>query len=101
MRAAEGEEFDDLRVWIGEEPASRRALSVSSRTVVDRDGRVSGAVLAYHDVTDLVRAMQVKDIGGLSPGMWADFVVLERDPRADIRHTRSIASVWVAGKSLR
>ena len=61
MRAAEGEEFDDLRVWIGEEPASRRALSVSSRTVVDRDGRVSGAVLAYHDVTDLVRAMQVKD----------------------------------------
>ena len=50
---------------------------------------------------DAARAMQVKDIGGLSPGMWADFVVLERDPRADIRHTRSIASVWVAGKSLR
>lgn len=60
-RAARGEEFDDLRVWIGEDPATRRALSISARSVVDRAGLVSGAVLAYHDVTDLVRASHVKD----------------------------------------
>ncbi len=60
-RAARGEEFDDLRVWVGKDPAARRALSVSSRAVVDRAGTASGAVLAYHDVTDLVRALNVKD----------------------------------------
>lgn len=57
----EGEEFDDLLIWIGEEPASRRALSVSARSVHDREGTFTGAVLAYHDVTDMIRAASVKD----------------------------------------
>ncbi|MCF6376233.1 ATP-binding protein [Nocardioides KLBMP 9356] len=57
----EGEEFDDLLIWIGEEPASRRALSVSARTVRDRSGSLTGAVLAYNDVTELIRATRVKD----------------------------------------
>ena len=61
IRASRGEEFDDVRLWVGEDPASRRALSVSARRVVDRTGTFAGAVLAYHDVTDLVRAMSVKD----------------------------------------
>jgi PAS domain S-box-containing protein len=61
VRAARGEEFDDLRLWVGEDPHSRRALSVSARRVLDRTGELAGAVLAYHDVTDLVRAMGVKD----------------------------------------
>lgn len=60
-RAARGEEFDDVRLWVGEGEETRRALSVSARTVADRDGLPAGAVLAYHDVTDLVRALQVKD----------------------------------------
>jgi imidazolonepropionase-like amidohydrolase len=33
----------------------------------------------------------------LEPGKWADFVVLTEDPLADITHTRSIESVWIAG----
>jgi two-component system phosphate regulon sensor histidine kinase PhoR len=57
----EGEEFDDLLIWIGEEPTSRRALSVSARTVRDRGGALTGAVLAYNDVTELIRAVKVKD----------------------------------------
>ena len=61
VRAASGEEFDDVRLWVGEDPHSRRALSVSARRVLDRTGELAGAVLAYHDVTDLVRAMGVKD----------------------------------------
>lgn len=60
-RAARGEEFDDVRLWVGEGVETRRALSVSARTVVDRAGLPAGAVLAYHDVTELVRALQVKD----------------------------------------
>ncbi|NYE35885.1 hypothetical protein F4692_000989 [Nocardioides cavernae] len=61
VRAVRGEEFDDVRIWVGEDHESRRALSVSARAVVDRTGLAAGAVLAYHDVTDLVRAMHVKD----------------------------------------
>ncbi len=57
----EGEEFDDLLIWIGPDPATRRALSVSARSVRDRDGAFTGAVLAYHDVTDMLRASSVKD----------------------------------------
>ncbi|WP_139227620.1 PAS domain-containing sensor histidine kinase [Nocardioides alpinus] len=62
-RATEGagEEFDDLLIWIGEDPAARRALSVSARTVHDRTGSLAGAVLAYNDVTELISARRVKD----------------------------------------
>ena len=57
----EGEEFDDLLIWVGEDPATRRALSVSARTVADRSGVLTGAVLAYNDVTQLIRAVNVRD----------------------------------------
>lgn len=57
----DGEEFDDLLIWIGREPTTRRALSVSARSVRDREGTLTGAVLAYHDVTDMLLASAVKD----------------------------------------
>jgi imidazolonepropionase-like amidohydrolase len=62
-------------------------------------GLVPAAVLEAA-TTGAARAMRLTDVGRLVPGAWADFVVLERDPRVDIRHTRSIASVWVAGNRL-
>jgi imidazolonepropionase-like amidohydrolase len=49
---------------------------------------------------DAARALRVDDIGRLAPGAWADFVVLDRDPLADIRHTRAISSVWIAGNQV-
>jgi imidazolonepropionase-like amidohydrolase len=36
-------------------------------------------------------------VGTLTPGRAADFIVLSRDPLKDIRNTRSIESVWIAG----
>lgn len=36
-------------------------------------------------------------LGTLAPGRAADFVVLSRDPLQDIRNTRAIESVWIAG----
>ena len=60
-RAVAGEEFDDFLLWVGEDPHTRRAMSVSARSVRDRHGAFVGAALAYHDVTDLVRAIKVKD----------------------------------------
>ncbi len=46
------------------------------------------------------KAMKLDDIGILRPGARADFVVLDRDPIADIRNTRSINAVWVAGNKV-
>jgi imidazolonepropionase-like amidohydrolase len=39
-------------------------------------------------------------LGTLQPGRWADFLVLNADPLADIRNTRQIDSVWIAGRRL-
>ena len=60
-RAARGEEFDDLRIWIGANPHTRRAFSVSARNLRHEDGRRVGSALAYQEITDLVRALTVKD----------------------------------------
>jgi imidazolonepropionase-like amidohydrolase len=38
-----------------------------------------------------------RDLGTLEPNKWADFVVLDGDPLADISNTRKIADVYVAG----
>lgn len=50
--------------------------------------------------SDAARAMKLNDVGTLKKGAWADFVVLDRDPLADIGNTRSIASVWIAGNQV-
>jgi Amidohydrolase family len=39
-------------------------------------------------------------LGTLQPGKWADLVVLRANPLDDVRHTRQIDSIWIAGKRL-
>src|SRR5258708_1951532 len=41
-----------------------------------------------------------KDLGTLERGKWADLIVLERNPVEDIRNTRSIRDVYVAGRKV-
>src|SRR5450432_1897971 len=36
-------------------------------------------------------------LGTLAPGKWADFIVLAANPLDDIRNTRKLESVWIAG----
>lgn len=60
-RAMQGEEFDDVRVWAGPDPAHRKAFSVSARRVRDHDGEVTGSALAYKEITDLLHALRVKE----------------------------------------
>jgi len=46
---------------------------------------------------DAARGLKMKDVGTLAPGHWADIVVLDADPRRDIKNTRAIDSVYIAG----
>ncbi len=41
-----------------------------------------------------------KDLGTLEPGRWADLVVLNQDPLSNIRNTRTIDSVYIAGNRI-
>jgi len=50
--------------------------------------------------SDAARALRISDVGAITPGAWADFVVLDRNPLEDIRNTRAIASVWIAGNQV-
>jgi imidazolonepropionase-like amidohydrolase len=40
------------------------------------------------------------ELGTLQPGKWADLIVLNANPLADIRNTRQMDSVWIAGRRL-
>jgi imidazolonepropionase-like amidohydrolase len=46
------------------------------------------------------RLMQLKEIGTIAPGNWADLLVLDANPAQDIRNTKQINSVWIAGRRL-
>jgi imidazolonepropionase-like amidohydrolase len=43
------------------------------------------------------RALKAKDLGTIEPGKQADFVVLAGNPLDNIRNTRALESVWIAG----
>ena len=60
-KAVRGESFRDYLIWVGELPAERRALAVSSSPYFRNNGEFGGAVLAYHDITELVVASRIKD----------------------------------------
>ena len=49
---------------------------------------------------DGARVMHLNELGTLVPGMWAGFVVLNANPLTEIKNTRQIHSVWVAGRRL-
>jgi imidazolonepropionase-like amidohydrolase len=49
---------------------------------------------------DAGRAMRTPEVGALTAGAWADFVVLDENPLADIRNTRTIRAVYVAGNQV-
>ncbi len=44
--------------------------------------------------------LPANEAGTIEKGKWADLLVLDRDPVADIRNTRSINSVYIAGRKV-
>ncbi|WP_254703243.1 cell wall metabolism sensor histidine kinase WalK [Pseudarthrobacter sp. C4D7] len=55
-RAMAGESFADYLVWAGEGP-EQRAVSTAARPLVSDDGRLTGAVVVYTDVTGWVESV--------------------------------------------
>lgn len=45
--------------------------------------------------------LRLEDLGTLEEGNWADFLVLDADPLADIRNWRKISQVFIGGKEVR
>ena len=102
-RASRGEEFDDCRMWIGEDPLTRRAVSCSARSVRDEQGEFAGAALAYKDVTEFMRVLRVKDefVASVSHELRTPLtsivgyvdMLLDRDdlPRESIGHLEVVA----------
>ena len=41
------------------------------------------------------------DVGTIEPGAWADLLALESSPLEDVRNTRRIHGVWIAGNRVR
>jgi imidazolonepropionase-like amidohydrolase len=49
---------------------------------------------------DAARCQKLADVGTLEPAKWADFVVLDADPLANISNVRKIADVYIAGNRI-
>lgn len=45
--------------------------------------------------------MGLNDLGTLSGGHWADFIVLDANPLEDIRNAKKIAGVYIAGREVK
>ncbi|HXV85564.1 MAG TPA: amidohydrolase family protein, partial [Gemmatimonadales bacterium] len=49
---------------------------------------------------DAASCLNLRRVGTLQAGNWADFVVLSANPLENIRNTRTIESVWIGGSRL-
>jgi two-component system phosphate regulon sensor histidine kinase PhoR len=60
-RATQGETLRDYVIWVGSSVADRRAFAVSVSPFFTSEGTFDGAVLAYHEITELMTAARLKD----------------------------------------
>lgn len=58
---------------------------------------MSSAAIIRAATGDAASCLGLSNIGTLRVGNWADFIVLGADPMTDIRNTRSIEDVYIAG----
>ena len=59
-RAILGESFTNYQIWVGSGERAK-AVSTTARTIHGPEGTHDGAVIAFHDVTEMVNALAAKD----------------------------------------
>ena len=59
-RAIKGEEFTNYQLWLGAGDKAR-AVSTAARSMLDRDGKFDGAVIAFQDNTEMMEALAAKN----------------------------------------
>ncbi len=59
-RAVMGEEFSDELYWLGS-GGRQRAMSTSARQIIDEQGSRQGAVVVFHDVTEVMEAAEAQE----------------------------------------
>lgn len=59
-RAIRGEAFTNYQLWLGSGDQAR-AISTAARPLKDAYGRFAGAVIAFHDITEIMAALAAKD----------------------------------------
>jgi imidazolonepropionase-like amidohydrolase len=65
------------------------------------DAGLTPAQILKSATVDAAAALKPTSVRGLQTGAWADFVVLDRDPLQDIKNTRTIAAVYIAGNQVK
>ncbi len=60
LRAIRGESFQGCLITVGQAP-EQLTLSVSAQAMHDEDGTFDGTVVVFHDVTELMHAIQARD----------------------------------------
>jgi imidazolonepropionase-like amidohydrolase len=66
-----------------------------------QDAGITPMQIIKSATADAAACMNLSDTGSLLPGKWADLLVLSEDPLENIRNSRSIEQVWIAGIQLR
>ncbi|MDT8428727.1 MAG: amidohydrolase family protein [Pseudomonadales bacterium] len=61
------------------------------------DAGMSPMAILQAATATAAECLGLTDTGTLVSGNWADFVVLDANPLEDIRNTRTISQVWIAG----
>lgn len=59
-RAIRGEAFTNYQVWLGTGDQAR-AVSTAARPILDENGNFDGAVIAFHDITEMMSALEAKN----------------------------------------
>lgn len=61
------------------------------------DAGLTPAQILRSATVDAARGTGLRDVGTIAMGRWADLVAFTRNPLDDVRNSRTLTSVWIAG----
>ena len=76
-----------------------RLLAQGDARILKKIGEESAEVIVAA-TKSAAEFLGAKDLGTLAPNMWADMIVLEKNPLEDIRNSRTIRGVYIAGNKV-